>query len=85
MTADEALSLGIATAVVAEDSLLADASAFAAKLAAGSAHALGAARSLIRSSFADGFDVHLDKEAETLARMAATEETGKLISAFLTP
>lgn len=85
VTADEAVSLGIATAVVAEDSLLAEASAFAAKLAAGPTYALGAARSLIRSSFADGFHAHLDKEAETIARMAAIEETGKFISAFLAP
>ncbi|MBC2864981.1 enoyl-CoA hydratase/isomerase family protein [Streptomyces mexicanus] len=81
----DAVALGIATKVVAEDSLHVDAHSFATGLAAGPAHALGAARSLIRSSFAAAFDEHLDKEAATIARLAATEESGKLIDAFLAP
>ncbi|MFJ3212614.1 enoyl-CoA hydratase/isomerase family protein [Streptomyces flaveolus] len=81
----DAVALGIATKVVAEDSLREDARSFAGRLATGPAHALGAARSLIRSSFAAGFDEHLDNEAATIARLAATGETGKLIDAFLAP
>jgi 2-(1,2-epoxy-1,2-dihydrophenyl)acetyl-CoA isomerase len=85
LSGEEAVGLGIATRIATEDSLHAEAAAFAAKLATGHAQALGAARSLIRSGFADGLDAHLDKEAETIARMAATEETGKMIDAFLAP
>lgn len=81
----EAVGLGIATRVLTEDSLAEEAAAHAARLAAGPAHAFGAARALIRSSDAGGFEAHLDKEAETIARMAASEETGKRIEAFLTP
>ena len=38
---------------------------------------------MIRSALLDGFDAHLDREAEAIARMAATTERGDLIAAFL--
>jgi 2-(1,2-epoxy-1,2-dihydrophenyl)acetyl-CoA isomerase len=83
--ATEAVALGIATRVVQENSLLDEAHALAAQLASGPALALGQARALLRSADKTGFDPHLDLEAETIARMAATRESGALIDALLAP
>lgn len=83
LTADEALAMGLVTRVVKEDTLLQDARSLCAELAQGPAHALGQARALTRSGYAAGFDEQLDREAETIARMAATEATGALIASFL--
>jgi 2-(1,2-epoxy-1,2-dihydrophenyl)acetyl-CoA isomerase len=85
VTADEARTLGIVTQIVPEDSLLDRARDLAARLARGSAHALGQARALLRSGYGDGFDEHLDREAETIARMAARDATGALIGSFVAP
>jgi 2-(1,2-epoxy-1,2-dihydrophenyl)acetyl-CoA isomerase len=65
--------------------LLDEAYALAAQLASGPALALGQARVLLRSADKAGFDRHLDLEAETIARMAATRESGALIDAVLAP
>jgi 2-(1,2-epoxy-1,2-dihydrophenyl)acetyl-CoA isomerase len=83
VTADQALAMGLVTRVVKDEELLADARGLCAGLARGPAHALGQARALLRSGYAAGFDEQLDREAETIGRMAATEATGALIDAFL--
>jgi len=83
VAAPEAHALGIISRVAAQGSVFAEAEALALKLARGPATALGQARALVRSGQADGFDAHLDREAETIARMAATPMAGTLIGAFL--
>jgi 2-(1,2-epoxy-1,2-dihydrophenyl)acetyl-CoA isomerase len=82
--AQEAHVLGIVSRVTGQGSVFAEAEALALKLARGPAHALGHTRALVRSGYADGFAAHLDREAETISQMAATEAAGTLISAFLT-
>jgi len=83
VAAPEARALGIVSRVAGQDGVLAEAEALALKLARGPANALGQARTLVRAGYADGFDAHLDLEAETIARMAATPTAGLLIDAFL--
>lgn len=80
--AEEAQSLGIASLVVDDAQVLAEAVAIARKLASGPAHALGAARALLREGSLEGFEAQLDREARTIAAMAATPETGALIEGF---
>jgi 2-(1,2-epoxy-1,2-dihydrophenyl)acetyl-CoA isomerase len=85
LTASEAEGLGIVGQVVEEGAHLDQVRAIALRLADGPSHALGVARGLIRSSFAAGFDEHLDREAASIAAMAATQATGELIEQFVRP
>jgi 2-(1,2-epoxy-1,2-dihydrophenyl)acetyl-CoA isomerase len=85
VSAEEAHALGIVSRVVAERDLIDEATAVAERLAAGPAHALGEARALIREAALEGFDAHLDLEAATIARMAASAEAGSLIASFFAP
>lgn len=85
LPAEEAQRIGLVTRVVEADELLDEALALARRLADGPAHALGQARHLIRASYGDGFDAHLDLEAETIARAAATAETQTLMASFFKP
>jgi 2-(1,2-epoxy-1,2-dihydrophenyl)acetyl-CoA isomerase len=84
LPAQEAHALGIVSRVASQGDVLSEAQALALKIAKGPALALGQAKALIRSGYADGFGAHLDREAETISRMAATETAGTLIEAFLT-
>ena len=83
ISADEGATLGIVSQIVAENRLLEDAHACAVRLANGPTHALGAARSLIRAGESSRFQQHLELEASTIARMAATRATADLIDSFL--
>ena len=84
ISAQDAHALGIVSRIADQESLFTEAETLALKLAQAPAGALGHARALIRSGYADGFEAHLDREAETISRMAATEEAGTMINAFLT-
>lgn len=81
--AREAQSLGIVSDITGDEGVLAAARAAAGGLAARPAHALGAARKLVRSSWGSSLEEHLDREAATIARSSAAEETAALISGFL--
>jgi 2-(1,2-epoxy-1,2-dihydrophenyl)acetyl-CoA isomerase len=81
--AREAQVLGIVSEVTGDDGILDAARAAAAGLAARPTHALGAARRLVRSSWACSLGEHLDQEAATIARSSATEETAALITSFV--
>lgn len=85
VSAEEAHALGIVSRVVAENELMEEATAVAERLAAGPAHALGEARALLRAAALEGFDAHLDLEAATIARMAASDESASLIASFFAP
>ncbi|UPK73971.1 enoyl-CoA hydratase-related protein [Nocardioidaceae bacterium SCSIO 66511] len=82
LTAEKAVHLGVATEAVVDDVLENRAGETAARLATGPSHAFGHARWLIRSADAAGLDAHLDREAETIAAMAATDDTAALIESF---
>lgn len=79
LTAGGALDLGLVTEVVAGDILDATAHDVAQRLASGPHLARGMARALIHASYVSGFDDHLDREAATIAELAATPESVTLV------
>lgn len=81
--AARAQTLGIVSTVCADADVESAARAAAEKLATRPTHALGPARTLVRSSWNRTLTEHLDVEAATIAAAAATEEAGALIARFL--
>lgn len=80
---EEASRLGFVHRIVAAENLVAESEAVAKELARGPAIALGHARRLVRAAEAEAFSTHLDLEAATITRAAATEEAGGAIKRFL--
>ena len=78
-----ARDLGIVSEVCPDDDVARRARETAAALAARPAHALAESRRLVRLAWGRGLDEHLDDEAATIARMAATDATGREIDRFL--
>ncbi len=83
LDATEALTLGIVSQVCAEDSLLRTAREAANQLSRRSPQALAATRRLVRSSWENTLDAHLDREARSITRAVTDEDTAERISAFL--
>lgn len=82
ITAEDAAQLGIVSTVVADDVLRDEAGAAVRRFAAGPHRAYGVARRLIRTSTADGFDAHLDLEAEQIAARADSAASRELVESF---
>jgi 2-(1,2-epoxy-1,2-dihydrophenyl)acetyl-CoA isomerase len=83
LSADDALAWGLVTEVVEADELLVRAEELAAKLAQGSVFALGQARRLIRTSWAQTRAESGADEALTISRAVETPEAQSLIKAFV--
>jgi 2-(1,2-epoxy-1,2-dihydrophenyl)acetyl-CoA isomerase len=83
LSADDALAWGLVTEVVEPDELSVRADAVAAKLAQGSVFALGQARRLIRTSWAQTRAESGADEAVTISRAVKTPESQALIKAFV--
>ncbi|AEH09472.1 MULTISPECIES: enoyl-CoA hydratase/isomerase family protein [Protofrankia] len=83
LDAARAQTLGIVSEICEDAEVATAARAAAARLAARPAHALGAARGLVRASWARTLEEHLDKESETIARASGEQETAALIASFL--
>ncbi len=83
VTAAHAHELGIVSQVCAEEELVSIAREAAETLAARPAHAIGAARRLVRESWTRSLDSHLDIEAETIAHAADHDQSRRLIDRFL--
>jgi 2-(1,2-epoxy-1,2-dihydrophenyl)acetyl-CoA isomerase len=82
LDADEALEWGIATRVVPDGELQAEALALAIPLADGATSALGGAKRLVRESFARPLELQLQLETEVLAAAAGTDAGREGIAAF---
>lgn len=82
ITADEAVTLGLATTIV-NDELFDAAQALARRLSSGPALAYGQARSLLRADHGAELDHQLDNEAQTIARMATTDQSKALIDHYI--
>lgn len=80
--AREALQAGLVDHVIPDDSLLAEATAAARKLAAGPTRAYGAMRHLMSRSLGTPFEAQLEDEAQALARIADTDDAREGITAF---
>ena len=81
--AARALELGIVNRVVPAASLLAEARALAARLAAGPSHAYARTKALLAASAAAGLSAQLDRETESFADCAATADFVEGVRAFL--
>lgn len=83
LSAEEAREWGIVTRVVPDAALLDEAGALAAQLAAGATKALGAAKRLLHSGWAETLETQMEHESQTIARMARTADGREGIDAFL--
>lgn len=81
--ARRALELGLVNRIVPAETLTAEASALAARLAAGPTHAYGRTKALLQATFGDGFDAQLRRETESFAACAGTEDFAEGVRAFL--
>ena len=81
--AEEAVSLGLATRVVGDDSLAKEAEAVARQLAAGPTRAFGAAKRLLRESIDNTLETQLELETQALCANAAGDDGREGISAFI--
>jgi 2-(1,2-epoxy-1,2-dihydrophenyl)acetyl-CoA isomerase len=83
LTAREALEWGIVNRVVADSELAASAQALATEMADGPTAAFGAAKRLVRESFNNTLETHLQAEARSIADRSRTAESREGIAAFL--
>jgi 2-(1,2-epoxy-1,2-dihydrophenyl)acetyl-CoA isomerase len=82
LSADEAAAAGLVTRVVDDAQLLSEASALAAKLAAGATRAFGGIKRLLRASSAENLEAHLENESRTLAEIVKTHDAREGLAAF---
>lgn len=83
VSAEEALSLGMATEVVPDEDVLTRATALARELAAGPTVAYGAIRDVLEFSATHSLDESLDHERRQMTRTGATEDHRAAVEAFL--
>ena len=83
LSAAEALDWGLVNQVVPDDELQDAGAKLAAKVAAGSAPALAAAKRLMHTSLEDTFESHLAREAREIGGVSSSRETLEGIRAFI--
>lgn len=83
LSAREALEWGIVTQVVPDAELMERVNALASQLAAGPTKALGAAKRLLHSGWAETLETQMELESRAIADMARTADAREGISAFL--
>jgi 2-(1,2-epoxy-1,2-dihydrophenyl)acetyl-CoA isomerase len=83
LTAEEALQFGLVSRVVASDAVEAEATALAAKLAAGPTLAYGAVRRMLRQSGETGLSDQLDAEKKSIIAAARSDDAAEGIAAFM--
>jgi 2-(1,2-epoxy-1,2-dihydrophenyl)acetyl-CoA isomerase len=81
--ARRALELGLVNRVVPAEKLGAEATALAARLAAGPTQAYGRTKALLQATLGDTFDAQLRRETENFAASAAGEDFAEGVRAFL--
>lgn len=83
LSAAEALDWGLVSRVVPDDQLVDEAGALAARLAAGPARALAAAKRLLHTSLEETLETHLAREAEAISSASGTPEGIEGVAAFV--
>lgn len=83
LTAEEALQFGLVSRLVASGAVEAEATALAAKLAAGPTLAYGAVRRMLRQSGETGLSDQLDAEKESIIAAARSDDAAEGIAAFM--
>jgi len=83
LSAEEALRWGIVTRVVPEKDLMNEATALAARLAAGPTRAFGTTKRLLQSGLSESFEGQMKNESRSISEMARTADAREGISAFV--
>ena len=83
LTAREAQEWGLATRVVPDAALAAEAQGLAAQLATGATRAFGAAKRLLHHSFAESLETQMELEAQAIAERARGADAREGIAAFI--
>ena len=83
ISAADALDWGLVSRVVPDDQLAGEAAELAATLARGPTKALGAAKRLLRDGWAEGLEVHMQREGATISALSGTADARDAIAAFL--
>jgi 2-(1,2-epoxy-1,2-dihydrophenyl)acetyl-CoA isomerase len=83
LSAKEALEFGIATRVVADDQVAAEAGKFASELASGATLAYGAVKRLLLASANNSLEQQMELESGAIARMSSTRDAREGIAAFI--
>jgi 2-(1,2-epoxy-1,2-dihydrophenyl)acetyl-CoA isomerase len=83
VTAEEAVQLGLITEVVEDDDLVSAGDDFAARFVEAPMAALGATRGLLLASATLPLDIHLNREAATIAAAGGHTESREGVAAFL--
>ncbi|MFN8558932.1 MAG: enoyl-CoA hydratase-related protein [Dehalococcoidia bacterium] len=83
LTAQEALAWGIVTRVAPDAELLATAEEVAAQLAAGPTEAIGAAKRLLHSGFAETLETQMELETRAIAAMSRSHDGREGVDAFV--
>jgi 2-(1,2-epoxy-1,2-dihydrophenyl)acetyl-CoA isomerase len=82
ISADQALSWGLATKVVEDGCALSAGMAMAQSMAGNSLHAFGVSKQLLTDSFATSFETHLERERQALSACARHIEGQEGLTAF---
>ena len=80
--ADEAERIGMVTRLVDDERLIEDGRDTAARLAASSVAAIGAARALLQESFSSGYETQLEREARSISAAGASPECREGLAAY---
>lgn len=83
LTAEEAVAWGIATRVVPDGKLVAEAEALARELAAGPTRAYGATKRLLREGTTGTLETQMELESRAIAEMSQTRDGREGVAAFL--
>jgi 2-(1,2-epoxy-1,2-dihydrophenyl)acetyl-CoA isomerase len=83
LTAAEALDWGIATRVVADETLMDDATALGRQIAAGPTRAFGGVKKMLVESFTTDLEAQMEYEARTIADMMRTDDGKEGVAAFV--
>ena len=81
--AEEALAWGLVNRVVDDADLLREVGALAAKLAAGPSKAFGAIKRLVHTSFLEGMETHMEREAQVLSALTKGDDAREGVRAFV--
>lgn len=81
--AEEAVAMGLATRLVADELLAREATTLASELSTGATRALGGARRLLLSSFETSLETQMELEAREIATCARSAHGKEGIAAFL--
>jgi 2-(1,2-epoxy-1,2-dihydrophenyl)acetyl-CoA isomerase len=83
LTAQEALEFGLVSRLAASAAVETEATALAAKLAAGPTRAYGAVRRMLRQSFETGLSDQLDAEKDSIVQASRSDDAQEGIAAFV--